>query len=52
MMMFVFARFIPMLAVAELKELWYKLYHGHNGHGGVHAHEPKPTAPAPQGGGQ
>jgi len=52
MMMFLFARFIPMLAVAELKELWYKLYHGHNGHGGVHAPEPKPTAPAPQGGGQ
>ncbi len=48
MMMFLFARFIPMLAMAELKDLWHRLYHGGhggNGHSGAHT-------PAPRGGGQ
>ncbi len=49
MMMFVFARFVPMLAMAELKDLWYRLYGhrgGHNGHApaGEPVHTPAPTS--------
>jgi len=43
MMMFLFARFVPMLAMAELKDLWYRLY----GHGGGHNGHAKTEAPAP-----
>ncbi|CUU09615.1 quinol:cytochrome c oxidoreductase quinone-binding subunit 1 [Armatimonadetes bacterium GBS] len=46
MMMFLFARFVPMLAIAELKDIWHRLYHGHgghNGHAGKHAPAPAPT---------
>jgi molybdopterin-containing oxidoreductase family membrane subunit len=50
MMMFIFARFVPMLAMAELKDLWYRLYGHRGGHNG-HAPAKEPThAPTPGGG--
>jgi molybdopterin-containing oxidoreductase family membrane subunit len=43
MMMFLFARFVPMLAIAELKDIWHRLY----GHGGGHNGHSKAKSPAP-----
>jgi len=50
MMMFIFARFVPMLAMAELKDLWYRLYGHRGGHNG-HAPAKEPTHAPTSGGG-
>lgn len=34
MMMFLFARFMPMIAIFEMRDLWHRLYQGKSGHNG------------------